>query len=66
MMEILQMLKFLFRSERLDFNDRWVDREEDLTVVDVAPEIIDDMIAKRQISELTNLLLEADKNYNNT
>ncbi|GLB45634.1 putative hAT family C-terminal dimerisation region [Lyophyllum shimeji] len=56
MMEILQMLKFMFRSERLDFNDNWVSREQDMVVADINPSVLEDMIAWRDISELDRLL----------
>jgi hypothetical protein len=58
-MEILQILKFLFCLERLDFNDQWVSREEDLSVVDISPEVIDDLLATHQIDDLSRLISEA-------
>ncbi|KAG5648642.1 hypothetical protein H0H81_006901 [Sphagnurus paluster] len=56
MMEMLQVLKYSFKSERLDFNDEWVAREEELSVVDITSEEFDHLIATGQLEELSRLI----------
>ncbi|KIJ93041.1 hypothetical protein K443DRAFT_112663 [Laccaria amethystina LaAM-08-1] len=56
MMEMLQMLKFQFRSERLDFNNNWVSSEGDLSVMDISPEVVEGMISDQRISDLDELI----------
>ena len=56
MMEMLQMLKFQFRSERLDFNNNWVSSEGKLSVMDISPEVVEGMISEQRISDLDNLI----------
>lgn len=36
MIEMLQILKFSYRSERLDFNNGWVSKEAELSVIDTS------------------------------
>ena len=56
MMEMLQMLKFQFWSERLDFNNNWVSSEGDLSVMDISPEVVEGMILDQRISDLDELI----------
>ena len=50
------MLKFQFRSERLDFNNKWVSSEGDLSVTDISPEVVEGMISDQRISDLDELI----------
>ncbi|KAG5649309.1 hypothetical protein H0H81_004694 [Sphagnurus paluster] len=43
MMEVLQMLKFMFRSDRMDFNDDWLVREDDMAAGD-PKDIVDQQV----------------------
>lgn len=56
MMEMLQMLKFQFRSERLDFNNNWVSSEGELSVMDISPEVVEGMISEQRIADLDELI----------
>ena len=56
MMEKLQILKFTFASERMDFNNKWVSTEEEISVPDVSPHSMDDLFATRQLDALELLL----------
>lgn len=56
MMEILQILKFRFHADRLDFNNEWVTREEDILIADISPNVTLDMIASRRIDKLLELI----------
>ena len=53
MMEILQILKFSYKGERLDFNDGWITQEHELSVVDVPPSTVHELLATGQVEELT-------------
>ena len=56
MMEKLQILKFTFASERMDFNDKWVTTEEEISVPDVSSHCMEDLFATRQLNTLDLLL----------
>ena len=56
MMEMLQMLKFQFRSEQLDFNNNWVSSEGKLSIMDISPEVVEEMIWEQRISDLDDLI----------
>ncbi|KAG5633888.1 hypothetical protein H0H81_004579, partial [Sphagnurus paluster] len=56
MMEMLQVLKYTFKAERLDFNDEWVARKDELSVVDITSEEFDHLIATGQLEELSRLI----------
>ena len=56
MMEMLQMLKFQFRSEQLDLNNNWVSLEGDLSVMDISPEVVEGMISEQRITDLDELI----------
>jgi len=58
MMEILQILKFSFKGERLDFNDGWITEEHEPSVVDVPPSTVGELLATGQVEELTRLLCQ--------
>ena len=55
-MEILQVLKFNLKSERLDFWNHWITTERELWVLDVDPDILTDLLAKRKLEELSQLI----------
>ena len=59
MMEILQILKFSFKGEWLDFNDGWITQELDkVSVIDVPPSTIHELLTTGQVEELTRLLCQ--------
>ncbi|KII83438.1 hypothetical protein PLICRDRAFT_119379 [Plicaturopsis crispa FD-325 SS-3] len=45
MMEVLQVLKYMFWEERLDFSDAWVTKEDELLVLDIDPAILEDVMS---------------------
>ncbi|KIJ91783.1 hypothetical protein K443DRAFT_114565 [Laccaria amethystina LaAM-08-1] len=55
-MERLQILKFTFASEWMDFNNKWVSIEEEISVSNVSPSCMDDLFATRQLDTLELLL----------
>ena len=60
-MEILQILKFLFCSERLDFNYQWISRDEELSAADVTPDVIDNLLATHRVDDLLALMSESQE-----
>ena len=55
-MEMFQVLKFQYHSGRLDFNNKWVASEAELSVADISLELVDEMLADGRVSELSELL----------
>ena len=55
-MEMLQILKYRFRNERLSFTDDLVSDPRELSVIDVPPEVITELLADGRIGELQELL----------
>ncbi|KIJ92167.1 hypothetical protein K443DRAFT_45922, partial [Laccaria amethystina LaAM-08-1] len=45
MMEMFQVLKFQYHSGRLDFNNKWIASEAELSVADISLELVDEMLA---------------------
>ena len=54
-MEILQILKFIFRNDCLSFNENLVCTEEELSVIDVSVEAIEELLAMGKVDELMEL-----------
>ncbi|KAF8900802.1 hypothetical protein CPB85DRAFT_153871 [Mucidula mucida] len=55
-MEVLQILKFIYRHDQLSFFGDLVCTEEDLDYIEVPSEVIHDLLARGRIEELTNLI----------
>lgn len=55
-MEMLQILKYRFRKERLSFTEDLVSNPQELSVVDAPPAKIAELFAEGHISELQGLL----------
>jgi hypothetical protein len=54
--EMLQILKFIYRNGRIDFTEGWIATEEELSVIDVDPQILEELLAAGRIEELVDLL----------
>jgi hypothetical protein len=63
-MEMFQVLKFQYRSRRLDFNNKWIASEAKLSVADISLELVDKMLADGRVSELFDLLTNNDSSSN--
>ena len=50
------MLKFQFHSEQLDFNNNWVSSEGKPSIMDISPEVVEEMISEQRISDLNDLI----------
>jgi hypothetical protein len=56
MMEMLQVLKFTFKQDRLDFSEGWLAKEEDYTIEGkVSVAAIEELIKLGKIEELDDL-----------
>lgn len=55
-MEILQVLKFMFRNDRLTFTKGLLSTEEDLSVIDISAEVIEGLLSAGKVDELMDLL----------
>lgn len=63
--EMLQILKFIYRNGRIDFTQGWVATEEELSVIDVAPEVLEGLLAAGRIEELVELLNASYEGWGN-
>lgn len=55
-MEILQVLKFNLKSERLDFRNRWVATEAELQALDIDPAVLTTLLANRDLDQLSDII----------
>jgi hypothetical protein len=56
MMEILQILKFIYRNDRLSFTQDLVATEQDLSVVDISPDVVKDLLSRGKVDDLVSLI----------
>ena|SRR5882762_7615647 len=55
-MEILQVLKYIFRNDRLSFTNDLLCCEEELSVIDIPRETVEELLSMGKINELKDLL----------
>ncbi|KAJ7737611.1 hypothetical protein DFH07DRAFT_752988, partial [Mycena maculata] len=55
MFEMLQILKFIYRQDRLNFCEDLIPTEGELSVIDIDPQVIDELLAAGQTWELVVL-----------
>ncbi|KAJ6463696.1 hypothetical protein C8R47DRAFT_992438, partial [Mycena vitilis] len=58
-MEMLQILKFIYRKGRISFVDGLVATEEELSVIDVDPGVLEELLATGRVDEMVDLLNES-------
>lgn len=51
-MEMLQILKFIYKQDRIKFCDDLVTTEAELSVIDIDPKILDTLLATGRTQEL--------------
>lgn len=56
MMEMLQILKYILRNDRLTFTDDLVCTERELSVIDIAPDVLEDLLSQGKLDEFIELL----------
>jgi hypothetical protein len=57
--EELQMLKFGYRKDRLNFTDNLICTEHELSILDVSPETVRDLMSRGEIDELNTYISES-------
>jgi hypothetical protein len=65
MMEKLQILKFCFQNDRLSFTDDLLCTDEELSVIDLDPEVVDELLESGRIEELQEYIEESWKGWGN-
>jgi hypothetical protein len=56
MMEILQILKFIYRNDRLSFTEDFISTEQELSVIDVSADVVKDLLSRGKVDELVALV----------
>ncbi|KAJ6570752.1 hypothetical protein B0H10DRAFT_1839774, partial [Mycena sp. CBHHK59/15] len=55
-MEMLQILKFIYCNSHISFTEGWVATEEELSVIDISPEVLKELLSTGKIQQLVELL----------
>ena len=55
-MEVLQISKYLFRSERLNFTEGLLATEEECSVIDVSPSTLAELLKSGDIENLESIV----------
>jgi hypothetical protein len=56
MMEILQILKFIFRNDRLSFTEDLISTEQELSVIDISADVVKDLLSRGKVDDLVALV----------
>jgi hypothetical protein len=59
-LEVLQVLKHLYKSERLDFTSHWIAKEEDYSIEKATEAAIQELVSAAKSEELLDLLQNMD------
>jgi hypothetical protein len=60
MLEVLQVLKHLYKGERLDFTSHWIANEEDYSIKKATKAAISELVSSASCEELLDLLHNMD------
>ena len=60
LLEILQVLKHLYKQERLDFASHWIVKEEDYSIERASKAAIAELVSAGKSQELLDLLQSMD------
>jgi hypothetical protein len=60
MLEVLQVLKHLYKQDRLDFASHWVSKEEDYSIEQATEAAINELVLAGKCEELLDLLRNMD------
>jgi hypothetical protein len=60
MLEVLQVLKHVYKEERLDFTSHWIANEEDYSIEKATEAAISELVASAKCDELLDLLRNMD------
>jgi hypothetical protein len=56
MMEMLQILKFIYRNDRLNFTQDLISTEQELSVIDISADAVKDLLARGKVDDLIALI----------
>jgi hypothetical protein len=56
LLEVLQVLKHLYKQERLDFMSQWMSRKEDYSIEHATETAINELVSSGKSDELVDLL----------
>lgn len=62
-MEQLQLLKFTYRQDRLSFTQDLLYTERELSVLDIEPQVVEDLIRRGELEALDNLIADSWKGW---
>jgi hypothetical protein len=60
MLEVLQVLKHLYKAERMDFTSHWIANEEDYSIIKATEAAINELVSSAKCDELLDLLRNMD------
>jgi hypothetical protein len=60
MLEVLQVLKYLYKGEHLDFTSYWIVNKEDYSIEKATEAAISELVALAKCDELLDLLQNMD------
>jgi len=60
MLEVLQVLKHLYKQKRLDFTSHWIANEEDYSIEKATEAAINELVSSAKCDELLDLLRNMD------
>ena len=63
MMEILQVLKYLYKQDQLDFTSHWIANEDDYSIDNATAHAINELLNAGKTEELHDLLHNTDKSH---
>ncbi|KAG8938744.1 hypothetical protein FRC03_006934 [Tulasnella sp. 419] len=56
----LQLLKFSYRNDRLNFTSDWIATEEEFSIDNITPQVVEELMAAGKYSELAELLATSE------
>ena len=63
---MIQILNFTYHSERLDFNNGWVSKEAELTVIDATPDGMEIFMEVISTYSIVDALSDSDNDFDYT
>jgi hypothetical protein len=63
MLEVLQVLKYIYKQGELDFTSDWIAKEEDYAIDRATEAAINELVSAGKVEELQDLLRNMEGNY---
>jgi hypothetical protein len=61
MLKVLQILKYIYKQERLDLTSHWIAKEEDYSIEIATEAAIQELVSSAKTDELLDLLRSMDE-----